>query len=166
MDRDERILNHRPFLVLADHLTRAGIAVLRTDVRGVAKSGGRFAGAQVADLAGDAEAALEYLRTRKEVNASRVGLISHGEGGLAAGIAAARNRNTAFVVMLGAPAIPLGDNSVEGARLSAAANGELYAKAEAQASLMRGILTIVLQESDQATLEKNRRDLRLGKFAH
>ena len=42
MDRDERILNHRPFLVLADYLTRAGIAVLRTDVRGVAQSGGKF----------------------------------------------------------------------------------------------------------------------------
>jgi len=57
------------------------IAVLRTDVRGVGKSGGKFAGAQAADLAGDAEAALEYLRTRKEVNPSRVGFISHGEAG-------------------------------------------------------------------------------------
>jgi CubicO group peptidase (beta-lactamase class C family)/pimeloyl-ACP methyl ester carboxylesterase len=164
MDRDERILNHRPFLVLADYLTRAGIAVLRTDVRGVGKSGGRFAGAQAGDLASDAEAALEYLRTRKEVNASSVGLISHGEGGLAAGTAAARNRNAAFVVMLGAAAIPLAENFVEGSRLSAVANGELYAKAEAQASLMRGILKIVLRESDQATLEKSLRDFLAGKL--
>jgi CubicO group peptidase (beta-lactamase class C family)/pimeloyl-ACP methyl ester carboxylesterase len=163
MDRDERILNHRPFLVLADYLTRAGIAVLRMDVRGVGKSGGKFAGAQVGDFAGDAEAAMEYLRARKEVNAGRVGFISHGEGGLAAGIAAARNRNAAFVVMLGAAAIPQAENSVEGSRLSAEANGELRAKAEVQASLMRGILTIVLRESDQATLEKNLRDFLAGK---
>jgi pimeloyl-ACP methyl ester carboxylesterase len=164
MDRDERILNHRPFLVLADYLTRAGIAVLRTDVRGVGKSGGRFAGAQVEDLAGDAEAAMDYLRTRKEVNASRVGLISHGEGGLAAGVAATRNRNAAFVVMLGAAAVPLAENSVEGNRLSAEANGELYATAEAQASLMNGVLTIIMQESDQATLEKKLRDFLAGKL--
>jgi len=164
MDRDERILNHRPFLVLADYLTRAGIAVLRADVRGVGKSGGKFAGAQVADLAGDAEAAMEYLRTRKEVNAGRVGLVSHGEGGLAAGMAAARDRNVAFVVMLGAAAVPLAENAVEGSRLSAEANGELYAKAEAQASLMRGVLTIVLHESDQATLENNLRNLLVGKL--
>jgi hypothetical protein len=70
----------------------------------------------------------------------------------------ARNRNAAFVVMLGAAAIPHAENSVEGDRLSAEANGELYGKAEAQASLMRGILTIVLRESDQATLQKDLRE--------
>ena len=164
MDRDERTLNHRPFQVLADYLTRAGIAVLRTDVRGVARSGGKFAGVRVEDSAGDADAALAYLRTRKEVNASRVGLVSHGEGGRAAAITAARNRNAAFVVMLGAAAVRAADNSVEGSRLSAEANGELYAKAEAQSSLMRGILTIILQESDQANLERKLRDFLAGKL--
>jgi len=164
LDRDERMLNHRPFLILADYLTRAGIAVLRTDVRGVGKSGGKFAGAQSADFAADAEAAMEYLRTRKEVNAGRVGLISHGEGGQAAGIAAARNHNVAFVVMLGAAAIPLAENSVEGSRLTAEASGELRAKAEAQASLTRGILTIILRDSNPATLEKNLREFLSGKL--
>jgi CubicO group peptidase (beta-lactamase class C family)/pimeloyl-ACP methyl ester carboxylesterase len=164
MDRDERFLNHRPFLVMADYLTRAGIAVLRTDVRGVAKSGGKFAGAQAADLAGDAEAALEYLRTRKEVNAGRAGFISHGEGGQAAAAVAARNRGAAFVVMLGAAAVPQAENFVEGSRLSAEANGELYAKAEAQASLMRGVMAIILRESDPATMEKRLRDFLAGKL--
>jgi pimeloyl-ACP methyl ester carboxylesterase len=164
MDRDERILNHRPFQVLADYLTRAGIAVLRTDVRGVGRSVGKFAGVRVEDSAGDADAALAYLRTRKEVNASRVGLVSQGEGGLAAAITAARNRNAAFVVMLGAAAVPAADNSVEGSRLSAEASGELYAKAEAQSSRMRGILTMILQESVQADLEKKLRDFLVGKL--
>jgi CubicO group peptidase (beta-lactamase class C family)/pimeloyl-ACP methyl ester carboxylesterase len=164
MDRDERMLNHRPFLVLADYLTRAGIAVLRTDVRGVGKSGGKFAGAQPGDIAGDAEAAMEYLRARKEVDAGRVGLIGHGEGGLAAGIAATRDPKAAFVVMLGAAAVPLAENSVEGGRLSAEANGELYAKAAAQASLTRGILTIIRRESDPATSEKSLRDFLAGKL--
>jgi pimeloyl-ACP methyl ester carboxylesterase len=101
---------------------------------------------------------MEYLRTRKEVNGGRIGLISHGEGGLAAGLVAARNPGTAFVVMLGAAAIPQAENSVEGTRLSAEASGELYAKAEAQASLMRGILKVVLRETDQVTLEKDLRE--------
>jgi pimeloyl-ACP methyl ester carboxylesterase len=164
MDRDEHTLNHRPFQVLADYLTRAGIAVLRTDVRGVAQSGGKFAGIRVEDSASDADAALAYLRTRKEVNASRVGLVSHGEGGRAAAITAASNRNAAFVVMLGAAAVPAAENSVEGSRLSAEANGELYAKAEAQSSLMRGILTIILQESDPANLERKLREFLAGKL--
>jgi CubicO group peptidase (beta-lactamase class C family)/pimeloyl-ACP methyl ester carboxylesterase len=164
MDRDERILNHRPFLVLADYLTRAGIAVLRTDVRGVAQSGGKFAGAEVEDYAGDAEAALEYLKTRQEVDASRVGLVSHGEGALAAVLVAARNHNVASLVMLGAPAVPAAENSVEGSRLSAEANGQFYAKAEEQAALLRGMLALILRENDQATLERKLRDFLAGKF--
>jgi len=106
---------------------------------------------------------MEYLRPRKEVNAGRVGLISHGEGGRAAAIAAARHRAVAFVVMLGAAAIPLAENFVEGGRLSAEAAGELHAKAEGQASLMRGILKIGLRESDPATLEKGLREFLAGK---
>ena len=164
MDRDERILNHRPFLVLADYLTRAGIAVLRTDVRGVGQSGGKFPGAEVEDYAGDAKAALAYLRTRKEVNASRVGLVSHGEGALAAAMAAARNYDVASVVMLGAPAVPAAENYVEGSRLSAEASGEFYAKAREQAALKRGMLTMILRESDQATLERKLRDFLAGKL--
>ena len=164
MDRDERILNHRPFLVLADYLTRAGIAVLRTDVRGVGQSGGKFPGAVVEDYAGDAKAALAYLRTRKEVNASRVGLVSHGEGALAAAMAAARNYDVASVVMLGAPAVPAAENYMEGSRLSAEASGEFYAKAREQAALMRGMLTMILRESDQATLERKLRDFLAGKL--
>jgi CubicO group peptidase (beta-lactamase class C family)/pimeloyl-ACP methyl ester carboxylesterase len=164
MDRDERMLNHRPFLVLADYLARAGIAVLRTDVRGAGKSGGKFPGAQVEDYAGDVAAALVYLRTRKEVNSRRVGLVAHGEGSLAAAIAATRDRDVGFVVMLGAPAVPAAENSVEGNRLSAEANGELYSKAEDQAALTRAILQTILQERDPAAVEKRLRDTLAGKF--
>jgi hypothetical protein len=70
----------------------------------------------------------------------------------------------AFVAMLGASAIPQAENSVEGSRLSAEANGALYAEAETQASLMRGILTIILRESDPATLEKKLREFLAGKL--
>ena len=99
-DRDESLLGHRPFLVLADHLTRKGIAVLRADDRGVGKSSGDFASATTADFATDTEAGLAYLKTRPEVNPRELGLIGHSEGGVIAPMVAARNPDVAFIVML------------------------------------------------------------------
>ena len=62
-DRDEALMGHKPFLVLADHLTRKGIAVLRADDRGVGKSTGDFAKATTADFATDVEAGVAFLKT-------------------------------------------------------------------------------------------------------
>src|SRR4029077_12121486 len=70
-DRDETIAGHHPFLILADHLTRKGIAVLRFDNRGIGKSTGDFGGATMEDFSSDAEAAVTCLRTRKEINPKR-----------------------------------------------------------------------------------------------
>jgi CubicO group peptidase (beta-lactamase class C family)/pimeloyl-ACP methyl ester carboxylesterase len=164
MDRDERILSHRSFLILADYLTRAGIAVLRTDVRGVGKSGGKFAGFQADDLAGDAAAALAYIRTRKEVDARRIGIVSHGEGGQVASVVAANDHEVAFVIMLGGSAAPTAENVVESGRLNAVGNGELAAKADEQASLMRGVVGIIMQESDPATVTSKLREFLTGKL--
>jgi uncharacterized protein len=82
-NRDEAFLGHKPFLVLADHLTKNGIGVLRYDDRGVAESKGDFQTATSLDFASDVEAAVNYLKTRKEV--SKLGLIGHSEGGLIGG---------------------------------------------------------------------------------
>jgi hypothetical protein len=90
-DRKESLMDHQPFLVLADHLTRKGIEVLRADDRGVGKSGGNFATATTADFAGDVEAGLAFLRSRSEVDQRRLGLIGHSEGGMIAPMVAARN---------------------------------------------------------------------------
>ena len=87
-DRDEAVMGHRPFLVLADHLTRHGIAVLRCDDRGVGKSTGNFARATHHDFVADTLAAFDYLKTRKEVDPRRIGLLGHSEGGLIAPLAA------------------------------------------------------------------------------
>lgn len=105
-DRDETLVGHQPFLVLADHLTRQGIAVLRYDDRGVAKSTGRFQDAVIRDFAIDAGAAVAYLRTRADISASRIGLIGHSEGGLIAPMVAEADRKLAFIVLLAGPAAP------------------------------------------------------------
>ena len=79
-DRDETVFGHKPFLVLADSLARRGVAVLRVDDRGVGDSTGSDA-ATIGDLAGDAHAAVAFLRTRQEIAAGKIGLIGHSEGG-------------------------------------------------------------------------------------
>ena len=99
-DRDEALFGHRPFLVLADHLTRSGIAVLRYDDRGVAESSGDFAGATTEDFATDALAAVDYLVALDGIDPARVGIIGHSEGGIVAPIAATRSERVAFIVSL------------------------------------------------------------------
>ena len=104
-DRDESLVGHRPFLVLADYLTRKGIAVLRFDKRGVGKSTGDYANATTEDFAGDAEAALAYLKTRKEIDGKKIGLIGHSEGGMIAPLVAAHSSDVAWVVLLAGPGL-------------------------------------------------------------
>jgi uncharacterized protein len=99
-DRNEELFGHKPFLVLADYLTKNGIGVLRYDDRGIAKSKGNFAAATTADFANDVESALEYLKTRKEVDKNKIGLIGHSEGGLVAPIVASKVKEVAFIVLL------------------------------------------------------------------
>jgi uncharacterized protein len=105
-NRDEELLNHRPFLVLSDYLTRKGIAVLRYDDRGTAQSTGHFESATTKDLATDASAAIDYLKTRPEIDHSRMGLIGHSEGGVIAPMVANRSKDVAFIVLMAGTGIP------------------------------------------------------------
>lgn len=104
--RDENVFQHPVFLVLADHLTRHGIAVLRFDKRGVGASGGQYATALTQDFAGDAAAAFAFLKTEPGIDPRHIGLIGHSEGGLIAPMVAARDSSVAFVVLLAAPGVP------------------------------------------------------------
>jgi uncharacterized protein len=104
-NRDEAILGHKPFLVIADYLTRQGIGVLRVDDRGVGKSGGDISKATSADFASDVMAAIDYLESRKEVNKSKVGLIGHSEGGMIAPMVASQRKDVAFIVLLAGPGL-------------------------------------------------------------
>nr|WP_315146813.1 alpha/beta hydrolase [uncultured Flavobacterium sp.] len=104
-NRDEELMGHKPFLVLADYLTKNGFAVLRYDDRGTALSKGNFKTATSLDFASDAEAAIEYLKTRKEINPKKMGLIGHSEGGLIAPMIARKSKDVAFIVLLAGPGI-------------------------------------------------------------
>ena len=99
-NRDEELLGHKPFLVLSDYLTKNGIAVLRYDDRGTALSKGDFKAATSADFATDVESAIRYLKTRKEINKKKIGLMGHSEGGLIAPMVANKSEDVAFIVLL------------------------------------------------------------------
>ncbi len=105
-DRDATIMGHKPFLVLADALTRRGMAVLRFDERGTGESGGTQQGATSVDLAGDVSAAVEALAKREGVSSSQIGIIGHSEGGLIAPMVATQSEDVAFLVLLAAPGLP------------------------------------------------------------
>jgi pimeloyl-ACP methyl ester carboxylesterase len=99
-DRDETILGHKPFMVLADYLTRRGIAVLRVDDRGVGGSTGSTPQSTTADFVDDVLAGVAYLKGRKEINPAKIGLIGHSEGGIIAPWAASKSNDIAFIVLL------------------------------------------------------------------
>ncbi len=107
-DRDETILGHKPFWVLADYLARRGVVVLRADDRGTGKSTGRFTGSTTRDFANDTAGAVRFLRSREFVR--RIGLIGHSEGGLIAPMvasdAALGGKDVDFLVLMAAPGVP------------------------------------------------------------
>ncbi|CAN5389687.1 alpha/beta fold hydrolase [soil metagenome] len=111
-DRDGSMMTHRPFLVLADYLTRKGIAVLRFDDRGFGESTGDFSKATTADFAQDVLSAVRYLKSRKDIDAKHIGLIGHSEGGIIAPLAANQTSAISFIVTLAATGIPGSEVSV------------------------------------------------------
>ncbi len=106
-DRDGTLFDHKLYWVLADYLTNNGIAVLRVDDRGAGKStkGPNPKELTSADFSYDVETSLNYLLSRKEINAKNIGLIGHSEGGAIAPMVAARRKEISFLVLWGAPAI-------------------------------------------------------------
>ncbi|MBX3396224.1 MAG: alpha/beta hydrolase [Phycisphaerae bacterium] len=160
-DRDETLLGHKPFLVLADHLTREGIAVLRFDDRGV---GGSTAPLDVlrrsttADLANDARAALNFLRTRKDINPKHIGLIGHSEGGVIAPMIAAEDRDVAAVIMLAGSGVP-GRKVLSGqleriARVSGVYRHNVDRQLEAQSRFFDALLNDSSEEKLRETLRE------------
>ncbi len=104
-DRDETLAGHKPFKVIADYLTRQGIAVLRADDRGVAGSGGTFEGATLEDFATDVASLYQYLSDRSDIETDQIGLIGHSEGGMTGPLFAMEQDNVAWMVLLAAPGV-------------------------------------------------------------
>lgn len=148
-DRDETIFEHKPFLVIADDLTRRGIAVLRYDERGVGESTGKFAEATSEDFASDVSAAVDFLKTRTSIDGRRIGLIGHSEGGLIAPLVAVSRSDVAFIVMLAGPGVTGEQIGITQSRAMAAAEGAPKQIIDAQEQLLKTLFTAMKKHDGQ-----------------
>ncbi len=157
-DRNEALLGHKPFLVLADHLTRKGIAVLRVDDRGVGGSTGSISTSTSEDFAGDVLTGIEFLKARKEINSKQIGLIGHSEGGLIAPMVAARSTDVAFIVLMAGPGLR-GEEILylQGALIAKASGAPDEAIAKNRAT-QQAIFAVLKEEKDNAAAEKRIRE--------
>lgn len=149
-NRDEALMGHRPFLVLSDHLTRRGIAVLRFDDRGVGESGGVFATATSPDFASDALAGVAYLTTRDDVDPAAIGLAGHSEGGLIAPIAATQSDDVGYIVLMAGPGVTGERILYEQGALINRASGATEEQIEKNRALQRAMFEILKSEPDAA----------------
>ena len=164
LDRDETVSYHKPFLVLADHLTRRGIAVLRVDKRGVGKSTGEkpvgdYTNTTLMDLADDVFAGVEYLKSRPEVDPKRIGLLGHSEGGVLGPIVATRSTDVAFLVTLAGPGQNNGDIIIYQVTLGAKERGADESTLALIRSWYKRVYAVVAEDTDSATAEKKIRAL-------
>ena len=157
-NRNEELLGHKPFLVIADYLTRNGIAVLRFDDRGTAQSTGDFSRATSADFALDVLSAVEFLKTRKEINHSKIGLIGHSEGGLIAPMVEVQSNDIAFIILMAGPGIR-GDSILYlQSGLIARAEGTGEEDIQKTLNSQREYYSMVISTDDDETLEKRIRE--------
>lgn len=158
-DRNETIFGHKPFLVLADHLTKQGFAVLRVDKRGIGQSTGNFDVSTTEDFAADALAGVEYLKTRKEVDAEQIGLIGHSEGGLIAPMVAVKSNDVAFIVLMGGAGVTGEATLYAREALISRAMGVTEEQISHQLDLQQQVLSVIKNESDLEKAEKLLREI-------
>jgi uncharacterized protein len=157
-DRNEEILGHKPFLVIADYLTKNGIAVLRFDDRGIAQSTGDQSTATSEDFAKDVLAAVNFLRSRNEIDKSKIGLIGHSEGGMIAPLVAVQSADVSFIVMMAGLGIP-GDSILylQG-ELIQRAEGTSEEEIQKSVKLQREVFSIVINSNNEEKLDKELRE--------
>jgi pimeloyl-ACP methyl ester carboxylesterase len=159
-DRDESLLGHKPFWVIADHLTRAGVAVLRADDRGVGGSKGPAVSQSTSsDFADDALAGVAFLAEHPAIAADRIGVLGHSEGGLVGPLAATRSESIAFVVMLAGPGVPGHEILERQLAAISLANGRDAAFVERQRAAHHQALQRIMAEAPEAGIREALRAL-------
>jgi pimeloyl-ACP methyl ester carboxylesterase len=149
-DRDETIFQHKPFLVLADALCRRGVAVLRVDDRGVGGSSGSTPDSTSEDFAGDVLAGIAFLKSRPMIDARKIGLIGHSEGGLIAPLVAARSSDVAFIVLMAGTGMSGEDVIYQQGQLLGKAAGADAKALERQGKIQRQLFDVIKTEKDHA----------------
>ncbi len=158
-DRNESLLGHKPFLIIADHLTRHGFAVLRADDRGVGGSSGKTSASTSDDFANDALAGVEFLTQQPEIDATKIGLIGHSEGGLVAPMAASRSDKVAFIVLLAGTGLPGREIIKLQSELISRADGAKEGDAKTEAAEQDEIFDLVASGADEAAIAAKIREV-------
>ncbi|MBL8892695.1 MAG: alpha/beta fold hydrolase [Planctomycetaceae bacterium] len=162
-DRDSTLFDHKPFWVLADHLTRRGMAVLRYDERGVGNSAGDHATATTKDLADDVAAAVRFARTRTEIHPEQIGLIGHSEGGMIAPMVAAQDPDIAWIILMAGPGVNGEQILYSQGQLIVAAEGGDAKAMEMQRTVQEHLFAAIKENSttvwDKTMLDKVSEDL-------
>ena len=154
-DRDETIYNHKPFKVLADYLTRQNIAVLRYDDRGAGHSTGPMNNITPEHFAEDAYSAVQYLKSRDNIDAGKIGLIGYSMGAVEGSILASRYDDVAFLVMLGGPGIPLDEHMLLSDSVSNSRSGKTMDEIHAGQHLLRSMITEVKKGNSTSITENS-----------
>ncbi len=136
-NRDEELFGFKPFHLIADHLTRNGIAVLRFDDRGVGGSTGSVSEATTEDFARDVLAAVDFLKNRSDIDPERIGLIGHSEGGIVAPLASSMSDDVAFMVLMAGTSVSGAEILIEQGALIMRASGATEADMEKQIAFQK-----------------------------
>ncbi|HCY75470.1 MAG TPA: alpha/beta hydrolase [Ignavibacteriales bacterium] len=157
-DRNEEVFGHKPFLVIADYLTRNGIAVLRFDDRGIGQSTGNQATGTSEDFVRDVLAGVDYLKSRTEINHSKIGLIGHSEGGMIAPMAAVKSDDVDFIILMAGTGISGDSILILQSELIQRAEGMPEEEIQKSLKEQREIYSMIVSSDDKTTLEKQLRD--------
>ena len=153
-DRNEAIFGHKPFLLLADYLTRQGFAVLRYDDRGIGDSEGNIALSTSKDLANDVIAAIQFLQKQPEINTENIGLLGHSEGGIIAPMVALRSDSVKFMILMAAPGLSGEEISYYQSEAIGRAAGQDEAVLQLNQSYSRKMFAQVKQHKEIEKLKK------------
>ncbi|MEI8273179.1 MAG: acyl-CoA thioester hydrolase/BAAT C-terminal domain-containing protein [Paludibacter sp.] len=152
-NRDEELMGHKPFLIVSDFLTRNGIGVLRYDDRGTNASTGDFTKATTNDFATDVEAAVNYLKTRQDIDKKKIGLIGHSEGGIIAPIVAANSKDVAFIILMAGTAVSGGEILLLQQQLIGRGNGMKEDDIKKTSDINREIFRMITKSTNLAQLK-------------
>jgi uncharacterized protein len=155
-DRDESLLGHKPFKIIAEYLANRGFAVLRVDDRGAGKTtlGKNPKLATSENFVKDVLVGINFLKNRSEINHSKIGLIGHSEGGMIAPMVANQSKDVAFIISLAGTGIPgnvVARNQMETMLLKSGADS---ARIKEQLAFNDKIIGLMMSEKDDKIFEE------------
>ncbi|MHC4098836.1 MAG: alpha/beta hydrolase family protein [Planctomycetota bacterium] len=152
LNRDQEAFGMKTFRIIADHLTRRGVAVLRYDSRGVGGSSGAPFLFTLEDVAEDALAAIGYLKTRNNINPAQIGLCGQSQGAVVAPLAASRSEDAAFIICLASFGIGGEKAHIAQTTSIARADGASEQEIEVLVENMKRIISLIRNEANEAEI--------------